>query len=420
MTCGNWNSIIEDLESVEESWNSKWISKSLSKIESNFTTENKYITTSTEFNNAIWWGIVEGSLTLLTWEPGIWKSTLTLQIGSFLSDRKIIYVSGEETEWQIMWRAKRLGVNGDNVSLLNENNLENIIETLKDNPSDLVIIDSVSVISSNDISGTAGSISQVKYIAEKLMNYAKKNKLAMILIGHVTKDWNLAWPKVLEHLVDTVLYFEGDKFDSVRILRCIKNRFGSTNEVWIFKMEEKGLIDVKNPWLEFISKDSSPSIGSSLSITLEWTRAVIIETESLTTYTKFGYPKRSSRWIVWSKLDMIVAILGKYTDVKLDSYDVYTNIARGLKIEEPWIDMALCASIISSKLNASLPRDTIYVWEVSLTWKVKNIFSLEKRIKEAEKMGFKKIFVPDWEVNWKYDIEIVKIKFISEIIKYLK
>lgn len=422
LSCKEWWTLEEKIETKSKPWMVSWDNKQLTLLtdpKNDWKEDKRIVTTSWEFNSVLWGWIVEWSLILLSWEPGIWKSTLTLQIGSWAKSNKIIYVSGEENEAQIMSRAVRLWVSGENISLLNESNLENILETIKNNKSDLVIVDSISVLSSDNMSWSAWSINQVRYIAETLMHFAKATNTAIILIGHVTKDWNLAWPKALEHLVDTVLYFEGDKFDNLRILRWIKNRFGSTNEVWIFKMVNEWLIDVKNPSSEFIEKEKDPTIGSALSLTLEWSRALIVETESLTTYTKFGYPKRSARWINNSKLDMMIAVIWKYTQIKLDSYDIYTNLSRGLRIEEPGIDLAVYASIVSSKLNSPIDRESIFIWEISLTWKIKNVFELEKRIKEAEKLWYKKIYTPVFDAKIKTKIEIIQIKNITELIKYI-
>jgi len=246
------------------------------------------------------------------------------------------------------------------------------------------------------------------------VSFAKTTNTAVFIIWHINKDWNLAWPKTLEHMVDTVLYFEWDKYDNLRILRALKNRFWATSEIWLFSMTDKWLIDIKNPWLEFVNTNT-PTIWSSLSITIEWTRPIIVETESLTTYTKFGYPKRSSRWINSSKLDLIVAVLLKYSEIKLDSHDVYTNIVRWLKIEEPWIDLSLAASIISSKINKALPKDTVFIWEISLTWNIKKPIQLEKRIKEAEKMWFKKIFAPESKIKSNKS-EIIIINNIKDLV----
>jgi len=297
--CKAWWTL-KEFKETKISWNTpiaKWevkILQNLDNIEKDLTQE-RYKTKSSELNNVLWGWIVPGSLVLLTWEPGIWKSTITLQLGSWIKDKKIIYISWEETEYQIANRAKRLGIQSKNIMLLSESNIENILETLAKNTCDILIIDSISVIHSNSISWVAWSLSQVRYISELLVAYAKKTKTATFIIGHINKEWNIAWPKTLEHMVDSVLFFEWDKFDNLRILRSLKNRFGDTSETGLFKMLEDWLKDIKNPWLEFINSTET-TVWSSLSITIEWTRPIIIETESLTTYTKFWYPKRSARW----------------------------------------------------------------------------------------------------------------------------
>jgi len=362
---------------------------------------------------------VQWSIVLLSGEPGIGKSTLSLQLWGWIWE-DIVYISGEETLSQISSRAKRLWVEGKNIGLLTENNLENIIATLAKNTPKVVILDSISVMYSNEVNGTAGSIGQVRYITEKVVEYGKQNNITFIIIGHVTKDGSLAGPKTLEHMVDTVLYFQGDKFDNLRILRSLKNRFGSSSEIGLYKMWETWLIDIPNPGLEFISDDSD-TIGSALSVTMEWTRPLVVETEALTTYSKFWYPKRSARWINTSKLDLIIAVLGKYTPVKLENYDVYANISRGLSFSEPGLDLAVAASIISSKLGKALSKKTIYIGEISLTWKVKKVMFLEKRVKEAIKMWFTEIFIPDsgWSLTpllpkW----GIIEVKNIKGFTKY--
>lgn len=419
--CKEWNTLKEFKEAKTTTWNiwiNKWEAKELSNmsdIKKDATLE-KIISKSSELNNVLGGWIVPGSVVLLSGEPGIWKSTLTIQLSNMI-DEKIIYISGEETPYQISSRAERLWIKWDNMQILWESCIEDILETLAKNPCKILIIDSISVMHSNNISATAWSISQVRYITELLVAYAKTTNTATFIIWHINKDWNLAWPKTLEHMVDTVLYFEWDKYDNLRILRAFKNRFWATSEIGIFTMWENWLSDLKNPWLEFINS-SNPTIGSSLSITMEWTRPIIIETESLTTYTKFGYPKRSARWINSSKLDLIVAVLGKYTNVKLESHDVYTNIARWLKIEEPWIDLSLAASIISSKLDRALPKDTIYLWEISLTGNVKKPIHLDKRIKEAEKMWFKYILAPISDFK-STKSTIIQINTVNDLAKKL-
>lgn len=414
--CKEWNSLTEFKESKEK-MKTNGISKPLTKISHIVWEEQSKIKTkSEELNNVLWGWITLGSIILLSWEPGIWKSTLALQLAEFI-DKNIIYVSWEETENQIIARANRLHIQSEKLSLLCENNLENILQTLKNTKSDVVIIDSISVITSENISWNSGSISQVKEIAEKMVDFWKSTQTSIIIIWHVNKDGNLAGPKTLEHLVDTVLYFEWERYEEIRILRSLKNRFWSTGEIWIFKMQENGLHDVANPGLEFISHENdNKTIGSSLSITIEWTRPIVVEIESLTTYTKFGYPKRSTRWIPSQKLDLILAVLWKYSKISLESYDVYVNIVRGIKVDEPGIDLSIWASIISSKSWKSIPRDTIFIWEISLTGRIKNCFQLEKRVKEAIKLGFTNIIIPDTDIKIDKNINIRKIKDIPELI----
>lgn len=422
--CKAWNTLKEFKESKISKNSSGGVAGELATLQTkNEETQKRFLMKSPELNTVLGGWIVEWSITLLSGEPGIGKSTLTLQIANW-TEEKIIYVSGEETAGQIADRAKRLWVSGKHIQILAENNIENIFATLDKNPTSLLILDSISVMYSDEISGTSGSISQVRYITEKIVEYGKKSNTAVIIIGHVTKDGALAWPKTLEHMVDTVLYFEGDKYDNLRILRSLKNRFWSSSEIGLYKMEEKGLIDIENPGLEFIT-DESDTIGSALSVTLEWTRPLIIETEALTTYTKFGYPKRSSRGIIQSKLDLIIAVLGKYTPVKLESHDVYANISRGLNIGDPGIDLALAASIISSKNNKTLSKKSLFIWEISLTGKVKKVLQIEKRIKESTKMWFENLYIPKiWKAlkellpkNSK--IKIIEISHISDLIKYI-
>lgn len=414
--CKEWNTLQEFKESKIKSWNLKWVTKTLQKIWDSLQNNKQVKTSSEELNNLLSGWITEGSVILLSWEPGIWKSTLALQIANWFP-WEVIYVSGEETAEQISWRAKRLEINSSNISLLSENNLENILETIsKENPS-LIILDSVSVITSENATWSAWSISQVKEVAEKIVEFSKNKNITSIIIWHVNKDWNLAWPKTLEHLVDTVLYFEWERYEDIRLLRSLKNRFGSTWEVAIFKMEETWLKDLENPWLEFISKENDDkTIGSSLSITIEWTRPIVVEIESLTTYTKFGYPKRSAKWINTQKLDLILAVLSKYSSINLDSYDVYVNIVRWIKVYEPWIDLSIWASIISSKSWKSIPRKSIFIWEISLTWRIKNCFNIEKRVKEAIKLWFENIYIPDVEIKVDKKVNLVKIKDIKELV----
>jgi len=420
--CKAWNTLKEFKESK-----SKWVKWSTGEIQAlgnisdihNESDAVKIVTQSWEFNTVLGWGLTAWSIVLLSGEPGIGKSTLSLQLWGWIKE-DIIYISWEETLSQISSRAKRLSVIWKNISLLWDNNLENIIATLEKNTCSVVILDSISVMYSSEVNGTAWSIWQVRYITEKIVEYGKRNNITFIIIGHVTKDGSLAWPKTLEHMVDTVLYFQGDKFDHLRILRSLKNRFGSSSEIWLYKMGENGLVDIPNPWLEFVSDDND-TIGSALSVTMEWTRPLVIETEALTTYSKFWYPKRSARGINWSKLDLIIAVLWKYTPVKLENYDVYANISRGLSFSEPWLDLAVAASIISSKLWKALSKKTIFIGEISLTGKIKTVMFLERRVKEAIKMWFSEVYIPKSNNSLTSLLPkwgIIEVSNIKEFIKY--
>ncbi|NUJ97186.1 DNA repair protein RadA [Candidatus Gracilibacteria bacterium] len=419
--CKEWNTLKEFREEKTSTKTSHTgEKKELQSIEKNLQKEERFITQSSELNNVLGGGITQGSLILLSGEPGIGKSTLALQIAGWLHDKKIIYISGEETASQIFSRAERLGINGHNINILSESNIENILETIKSVEADFVVFDSISVMYSGNIPGISGSINQVKYIGEIIQSFTKNNNISSLLIGHITKDGNLAGPKSLEHLVDTILFFEGERYEDIRILRSLKNRFGDTGEVGIFKMKEKGLEDLKNPGIELLNdKNMHPAIGSSLSITLEGTRPLLIECEALTNYTKFGYPKRSTRGIQTTKLDMLIAILSKYSQVKLDSYDVYTNIARGLKIDDPGIDLSILASIISSKLGKNIIKTRVFIGEVSLTGKIKNVANLEKRIKEAEKIGIQEAIIPNENISYKGKIMLKKIDSIEDLVKII-
>lgn len=424
MSCEVWNSY----EEIEES-SKKWVKKIKSSAKEVFWFVNsahevaKIKLASEELNNVLGYWLTPGSLILLSGEPWIGKSTLALQIACWYGKegQTALYVSGEENIYQISDRAKRLNIKNENVRIFNSNDFEDILATLEKENSSLIIIDSISVIYSNAIGTTSGSVTQIRYITEMLMEFSKRTKKSVILIWHVTKDLTISGPKTLEHLVDTVLFLEWSKYENYRILRTFKNRFGPTDEVGLFTMTETGLQDLKNPWLEFVNLENQNINGSAVAMTMEWNRPILIEIEALTTYTKFGYPKRSSRGIQSWKLDLLIAVITKFSDIKLDSSDVYVNISRWLSITEPGIDLATIAAIISSKKWKALGK-TIFIWEISLTGIVKNVISIQKRVEEASKLGFEKIVIP---ANSKIsttklkNTEIVEIKRIEDLIKMI-
>lgn len=385
----------------------------------------RYQSESQELDTVLGGWLSAGSLILLAGEPGIGKSTLALQMAEWYAstqhiwvwskETEVLYVSGEEHFAQISSRARRLGVTSNNIAIITESDFDTIITTIERSSADIVIIDSLSVLSSSSIEGSPWSVSQIRIMTEMCMHIAKKMQKSIILIWHVTKDGSIWWPKSLEHLVDVVLFLEWVRTENYRILRALKNRFGSADNVGLFRMEETWLIDLPNPGLEFIDPESSSLAGSALTFTIEWNRPLLVEIEALTTYTKFGYPKRSSRGISQGKLELLIAVMSKFTAIKLESSDVYVNIARGLTLSEPWIDLACIAAIISSKKETPLWK-TIYLGEVSLTGSLKPVYMMDRRLSEAVKLGFIHAVIPasyEWKIpKW---MEIQKIKSVKEL-----
>ena len=350
-----------------------------------------------EANRVLGGGLLEGSITLLTGEPGIGKSTLTIQLCDQIAKlgKKVLYVSGEESQSQIAGRARRLGINTDKLLFLAETNSETILESIKVAKPDFVVIDSVQVLFSHDIQSGSGSVSQVRYAAELFMEFAKTTNTPVMLIGHVTKDGNLAGPRVLEHLVDTVLYLEGDKFHQFRILRSQKNRFGSTNEIGIFEMAENGLVEVKNPSAQFMEGRSDHAIGSAITVTLEGTRPILVEVQALANITPFGYPKRTATGYDVNRMQLLISVLQKYAKINLSNQDIFVNVVGGMKINDPSCDLGILMAIASSFLQKAIPSNTCYIGEVGLSGEIRSVSQLDKRIKEAKKLGFKNVVTPE-------------------------
>ena len=351
------------------------------------------------------------------------KSTLILQIcDNIAKDGKVLYVSGEESAEQIKIRADRLGINNDNILFLGETDID-IIEELvpKINPK-LVIIDSIQTMYSEEITSAAGSVSQVREITNRIMKNCKQNAITTVIIGHVTKDGNIAGPRVLEHMVDTVLYLEGERYFSYRVLRGVKNRFGSTNEIGMFEMQDKGMVEIDNPSSILISERSEKKSGSVIVSSIEGTKPLLIEIQALTTPSIFGIARRTANGIDYNRLTLQIAVLEKYTGLALGSQDVYLNIVGGIKINEPAIDLGIILAAASSFKNMPLPLDMVAIGEVGLTGEVRSINMIEKRIKEAEKLGFKTCIIPESNkkaLKENYKIEIVGVKNIVEAMKVL-
>jgi len=425
--CNEWNSFYE--EKVVSSSSSKGGNKKeisipieLNKIEGK--SESKVSTGFNELDRVLGGGLVNGSLILLGGEPGIGKSTLILQIcNNIKTDGKVLYISGEESGEQIKLRADRLNVKNDNLLFLSETNIENIEENILSINPKLVIIDSIQTMFSEDITSAPGSVSQVREITAKIMRTCKENGVTTILIGHVTKDGNIAGPRVLEHMVDTVLYLEGERYFSYRMLRGVKNRFGSTNEIGMFEMGAEGLVEITDPSKVLISeRDENPS-GSVIIASMEGTRPLLVEFQALTTPTVFGMPRRTANGIDYNRLAVLIAVLEKKVGLNLGNQDVYLNVVSGLKINEPAIDLGIIAATVSSFKNIPIDKKTVVLGEVGLTGEIRSVNLIDKRLKEAEKLGFKKCIIPESNrklLKENYKLDIIGVKNIVEAMKALE
>jgi len=422
--CNEWNTYIEEIISKKQSTGKLSVQISgnqpltLDKIE---TIQNKRISVPIEeFNRVLGGGIVPGSLILLGGDPGIGKSTLALQLALVLKDRKILYTSGEESLQQIKLRAERLNTDNGNCLFLSETSLELLIAHTEHIQPDLLIIDSIQTISTETIESSPGSVSQVRECTSAILKYAKKTGVAVILIGHITKEGSLAGPKVLEHMVDVVLQFEGDTNYMYRILRSNKNRFGSTNELGIFEMESDGLHEILNPSEQLISKVSDHVSGTSIASTIEGVRPFLIEIQALVSTAAYGTPQRSSTGFDLRRLNMLLAVLEKRAGFKLIQKDVFLNIAGGLKISDPATDLAVICSILSSNIDVTINHKYCFAGEVGLTGEIRAVNRVEQRIAEAEKLGFTRIYIPAHNKsfdNLKYKIEIVKAGRVEEVFR---
>jgi len=352
-----------------------------------------------EFDRVVGGGIVPGSVTLLAGDPGIGKSTLLLHVLSKIGG---LYVAGEESTQQVKLRANRLGIDGANIQILADTNLESIVEnvsTLKETHLKLVIVDSIQTLSSDELDGTAGSVGQIRYCAEQLTAYAKRHHIAVIIIGHVTKEGTIAGPKILEHMVDAVLYLEGERFAAARILRTLKNRFGAVEEVGIFEMVESGLIEITDP-SELFLKDRVKNVpGSVITVILEGTRPLLVEIQALVVPTQLAIPRRVGSGFDYNRLQLLVAILQKRLNIPLGTFDIFINVSGGLKVNEPAVDLAVAMAIVSSFKNKSIDPKSVVFGEVGLLGEVRTTASEERRIKEAKRLGFTTVVSPKTATN---------------------
>ena len=420
--CNSWNSFYEEKVVKGKNNESKKVADSKPINLSEVKTENlpRFLTGFAELDRVLGGGLVQGSLTLVGGDPGVGKSTLVLQLCDKINvEGKILYVSGEESGTQIKLRAERLKVTNSNIVFLGETSVDLIDKTIEDVMPKLVIIDSIQTMYSDEISSVPGSVSQVRECTAKIMQICKKQNISTIVIGHVTKEGAIAGPRVLEHMVDTVLYLEGERFLSYRILRGVKNRFGSTNEIGVFEMRENGLEEVDNP-SSFLLSDTSENLpGTVIVPAIEGTRTILVEIQALVTQTIFGMPRRTANGIDYNRVNLLMAVIEKNAGILLGNYDAYVNVVGGFKISEPAVDLGIILSIISSFKNIPISKDIVVIGEVGLTGEIRSVSMVENRIKEAQKMGFKKCIIPKNNadnLNSKFDIEICGVKNVKDVI----
>ncbi len=430
--CGAWNSFVEDVEATGKPEPPSPRRSLTARAGERHATPYRelempsYIRTATglgELDRVLGGGLVLGSVVLLAGEPGIGKSTLLMQISDILgAKRKVLYISGEESDGQLKLRAERLGVVGENLSILTETNVERILEEITRTRPEVVIVDSIQTIYSDAISSTQGTLTQVKETALAFINRAKSDNISVILVGHVNKEGSIAGPKVLEHMVDAVLYFEGERHQSYRIIRAIKNRYGSTNEIGVFEMTDEGLLEVQNPSQMLLDGRPTGYPGNCAVCTMEGTRPLIAEVQALVSPTAFPAPRRTSNGIDYNRLCLILAVLEKRLGLRFSQNDVYLNVIGGLRLDEPAADIAVAMALISSLSDRAVPDDLIAVGELGLSGECRAVSGLEHRMKEAARLGFKRAVVPAKNLEKrkiKAEIELIPIGSIFEILKLL-
>lgn len=385
--------------------------------------EQRITMPSGELNRVLGGGLVTGSMVLIGGEPGIGKSTLVLQNVLSILSRKILYVSGEESATQLKMRAERLGRLSENTYIVTETSLEAIMEHIEEVKPELLVVDSIQTIASDEIESSAGSVSQVRECAASLLRLAKTTGIPVLLIGHITKEGNIAGPKVLEHIVDVVLHFEGDKHYMYRILRSIKNRFGSTSELGIYEMCQRGLKEVTNPSEMLLSRDDEELSGVAVGVTLEGARPLLIEAQALVSTAAYGTPQRSVTGFDGKRLNMLLAVLEKRAGFRLGSKDVFLNIAGGIKVNDPALDLAVIAAVMSSNVDMCVPRGMCMAGEVGLSGEIRPVTRIEQRLKEAEKLGMTSIIIPKGNLKGvdvsKMKIKVIEVSKVEEAFKAL-
>lgn len=429
-SCGEWNTFVEELIEKPSKNNKDWKGyadnggevKTVALHEIAAGEERRVITSDAELNRVLGGGIVSGSLVLVAGEPGIGKSTLFLQNGLLLNEMVTLYISGEESEQQIKMRADRLDIKNENFYLLTETSTQQIFQEIKKLKPRLVIVDSIQTLHSPYIESSAGSVSQIRECASEFQRFAKETNTPVFLIGHITKDGSIAGPKILEHMVDTVLQFEGDQHYAYRILRTLKNRFGSTSELGIYEMTGSGMRPVSNPSEILITQKEEQLSGIAIAATLEGQRPLLVEVQALVTQSVYGTPQRTSSGFDLRRLQLLLAVLEKRGGFHFGMKDVFVNIAGGLKVEDPSIDLSMVGALLSSYEDLPLPRQIAFAGEVGLSGEIRAVNRIEQRIAEAEKLGFEKMIISKYNQKGlsrqHYQIELVTMSRVDELYRY--
>ena len=428
--CGEWNTLVEERETAPVETRNSRVSlegkrsrpQKLREVSTEEAIKTK--TEMEELNRVLGGGVVKGALVLIGGDPGIGKSTLLLQISQQLTktNQTVLYVTGEESGEQVKLRAERLNVSQDDFYIYPETNMSEIRSAIEQLKPDTVVIDSIQTMVQPDITSAAGSVSQVREATQELMQIAKTNGITIFIVGHVTKEGALAGPRMLEHMVDTVLYFEGERYNSFRILRSVKNRFGSTNEIGIFEMRQEGLCEVHNPSEVFLEERLQGANGSAIVASMEGTRPILIEIQALLTPTVYGNAKRTASGLDYSRVSLLLAVLEKRAGLMLQNQDAYLKATGGVKLDEPAIDLAIAMAIVSSYKERETQPDECFVGEIGLTGEIRTVSRIEQRVNEAKKLGFKKIYVPKNNLHDYHppkEIQVVGVATIEEAISYV-
>ena len=429
--CSEWNTLVEEVEQKSAAVKATprvtltGTTNTPQKIDTIKISQTPRVDTKNgELNRVLGGGVVPGSMVLIGGDPGIGKSTLLLQVSGSLSDQggKLLYVSGEESANQIKMRAQRLGVSGSEFYLYPETDMGSILQNIEDLKPDYVIIDSVQTMQMPEVTSAVGSVAQIREVTAALMQVAKTNGITIFIVGHVTKGGAIAGPKILEHMVDTVLYFEGDMHRTYRILRAVKNRFGSTNEIGVFEMRDGGLVEVPNPSEIFLEERLSGATGSAVVVSMEGTRPILAEIQALVTPTAFGNAKRTTTGLDHNRVSLIMAVLEKRAGLLLQKQDAYLKAAGGVKLDEPAIDLAIAMSLVSSYRDQQTAPDDCFIGELGLTGEIRRVTRIDQRIAEAAKLGFKRVFIPQNNLNGlelPTNIDVVGVKTISEALRHI-